>query len=90
MRADRGTEISYVAGIQRFLRRNSCDAFIGNDSFMYGRLVSNQRIEAWWSFFRKSETDWWIMFFKDLRDSGQFSDANILFRLTASGFASLL
>ena len=78
MRGDRGTENSHVAGIQRFLRRNSCDAFSGNDSFMYGRSVSNQRIEAWWSFLRKSETDWWIKFFKDLRDSGQFSDANPL------------
>ena len=36
MRGDRGAENSHVAGIQRFLRRNSCDAFSGNDSFMYG------------------------------------------------------
>ena len=28
------------------------------NSFMYGRSVSNQRIEAWWSFLRKSDTDW--------------------------------
>lgn len=78
LRGDRGTENSHVAGIQRFLCRNSCDAFSGNDSFMYWRSVSNQRIEAWWSFLHKSETDWWIKFFKDLRDSGQFSDANPL------------
>ena len=78
LRGDRGTENSHVAGIQRFLRRNSCDAFSGTNSFMYGRSVSNQRIEAWWSFLRKSETDWWIKIFKDLRDSGQFSDANLL------------
>lgn len=76
MRGDRGTGNLYVAGIQCFLCRNSCDAFSGNDSLMYGRSVSNQRIEAWWSFFRKSETDWWITFLKDLRDSGQFSEAN--------------
>ena len=25
--------------------------------------VAIQRIEAWWFFLRKSETDWWIRFF---------------------------
>jgi hypothetical protein len=45
-------------------------------TFLYGRSVSNQRIEAWWSFLRKSETDWWIRFFKDLTDLGQFDNSN--------------
>ena len=90
VRADYGTENVKVAGIERFFRRDYNDSLSGSKSFMYGKSSSNQRIEAWWSFFRKSETDWWITFLKDLRDSGQFSDANILFRLTASGFASLL
>jgi hypothetical protein len=36
---------------------------------MYGRSVSNQRIEAWWSFLRKTDSDWWIKLFKDIRDA---------------------
>ena len=63
---DNGTENSTVAGIQRFLRRHSTDALSRTESFMYRRSVANQRIEAWWSFLRKSETGWWINFFRDL------------------------
>ena len=78
LRGDNGTENSTVAGIQRFLRRHPTNALSGTESFMYGRSVANQRIEAWWSFLRKSETGWWINFFRDMRDSGQFDENNPL------------
>ena len=78
VRADRGTENVKVAGIQRFLRRNDEDSFSGNSSFMYGKSVSNQRIEAWWSQLRKGCTEWWINYFKDLRDKGLYCDADII------------
>ena len=42
MRGDCGTENVYVAGIQRFLRRDSQDDFAGFKSFMYGTSVANQ------------------------------------------------
>ena len=74
VRADAGTENYFVAGIQRFLRSGSEDAFSGDKSFLYGRSVSNQRIEAWWSFLKKSNASWWIDFFKDMRDEGVFRD----------------
>lgn len=45
---------------------------------MYGRSVSNQRIEAWWSTLRKMDTDFWINYFKDLREIGLYSDNNVL------------
>lgn len=76
LRGDRGTENVNVAGLQRFFRRESDDDMAGNKSFLYGRSVSNQRIEAWWSFLRKSETGWWIRFFKDLADSGHFDNSD--------------
>lgn len=69
VRADEGTENCNVAGIQCFFRRNGTDSFAGDKSFMYGRSVSNQRIEAWWSFLRKTDSDWWIKLFKDIRDA---------------------
>ena len=43
---------------------------------MYGRSVSNQRIEAWWSFLRKTDSDWWIKLFKVIWDAGIYWDSN--------------
>lgn len=54
IRADNGTENCTIAGLQRFFRTDHTDAFAGEKSFMYGRSVTNQRIEAWWSFLRRS------------------------------------
>lgn len=42
MRGDCGTENAFVAGVQRFLRRDSQDDFAGFKSFMYGTSVANQ------------------------------------------------
>ena len=53
VRADRGTENGTISAIQRFLRRHHTDSFSGDKSFQYGKSVSNQRIEAWWSFLKK-------------------------------------
>ena len=76
MRADNGTENTYVAGLQRFFRHNSTDSFAGDKSFMYGRSVSNQRIEAWWSQLRRGCTKWWMGHFKELRENGLYCDLN--------------
>ena len=46
IRADLGSENSYVNGIQTFFRRNDNDEFSGNRSFQYGKSTSNQRIES--------------------------------------------
>jgi hypothetical protein len=32
-----------------------------------------QQIEGWWSYLRKSWSNWWINFFKDLIDQGELS-----------------
>ena len=74
IRSDKGTQNVNVAAIQRFYRRFQVDEFSGEKSFMYGRSTSNQRIEAWWGILRKSCTDWWIRYFKDLRDMGLYND----------------
>ena len=72
VRGDRGTENVNICALQHFFRRDGTDPMAGEKSFLYGRSVSNQRIEAWWSFLRKNATDWWINFFKDLRDVGVY------------------
>ena len=69
IRADRGSENTVVAGLQRYFLR-STDS--GNSCFMFGSSSANQRIEAWWSIMRRSRMNWWMNFFKDLRDEGHF------------------
>ena len=64
IRADCGTENGYVAAVQRFIRRDGEDDWAGDASFIYGKSVSNQRIEAWWSILGKDCTRWWIDFSK--------------------------
>lgn len=76
--ADGGMENVNVAGIQRFLRQDLTDFFAGANSFMYGKPVSNQRIDAWWGQLRKNSTDWWINHFKNLRDGDLYSDGDVL------------
>jgi hypothetical protein len=78
VRADAGTENVNVSGIQRFLRKNVQDSFKSEKSFMYGKSTSNQRIESWWSFLRKSFTDWWMNFFKTMRENGEYCDENLI------------
>jgi hypothetical protein len=75
-RGDAGTENGMVAAMQHFFRRDGNDAFSQEKSFLYGRSVSNQRIEAWWSYLRKTDTNWWMNYFKDLRDQGIYDDSN--------------
>ena len=52
-----------MAGIQSFFRNNP-------DTHRYIPSSRNQRIECWWSFFRRSNASWWVKHFKDLCDDG--------------------
>lgn len=76
VRTDRGSENVVIAGCQRFFRRAHNDTNSGYDSFRYGASTRNQRIEAWWSIFRKNRSDWWISFFKDLCDSDAYDPSS--------------
>lgn len=78
LRTDCGTENGIMAGIQCFLRADGDDQFAGEKSHVYGASTSNQRIECWWSYLRRSRLTWWINFFKDLKEEGSFSEDNIL------------
>eukprot|EP00111_Clytia_hemisphaerica_P011824 TCONS_00034751-protein len=75
---DRGTENIYIAAAQRFLRRSGNDQSAGEMSFKYGKSITNQRIEAWWSMLRRTCTNWWINFFKDLIEQDLFDTSNPL------------
>lgn len=50
---DCGTENGLMAALHCSLRSVHADEFAGAKSHMYGTSTSNQRIESWWSYFRK-------------------------------------
>ncbi|KAK2548520.1 hypothetical protein P5673_031305 [Acropora cervicornis] len=77
IRGDQGTQNVNVAAIQRFFPYDDQDDFAGEKSFLYGRSVSNQRIEAWLGFLRRSDTEWWINFFQDLKDQGLYNETDL-------------
>lgn len=70
MRTDCGTENGQMAAIQTLLRRMHGDSQAEN-SHRYGSSISNQRIESWWSKFRRGRVSFFIGLFKDLVDDGQ-------------------
>ena len=78
LRCDLGTENSTLALLHPFFRHRAADPLAGLNSFMYGKSVSNQRIESCWGTMRRQGLHWWINFFKDLRDTGVFQDINPL------------
>ena len=54
--------------------------FFGRIEFIYGKSTSNQRIQAWWGRLRQGCADWWIEYFKNLRDPGLYNDENAIHR----------
>ncbi|XP_059920902.1 uncharacterized protein LOC132467566 [Gadus macrocephalus] len=62
-----------MAAIQCSLREDHTDEFAGPLSHMYGTSTANQRIESWWSIFRKQRTQFWMDLFSDLRDRHYFN-----------------
>lgn len=71
LQTDCGTENVIIAAMQSYLRANGDDEFAGEKAHRYGSSPANQRIEGWWSFFKRSRTSWWINLFKDMTESGE-------------------
>lgn len=71
VQTDCGTENGLVATIQSHLHNDAA-------AHRYGKSVSNQRIENWWSHQRRGYTNWIINFFKELVDEGVLSLGNNL------------
>ena len=69
LRTDCGTENGSMAAIQSILRRAHNDSQACS-SHRYGTSIANQRIECWWSHFRRGRIGFLIGQFKDLVDAG--------------------
>ena len=57
LRTDHGNEAGVMAAAHCTLRLNV-------DAYRYGISVANQRIEKFWSHFRRTFTSWLVNFFK--------------------------
>ena len=71
LRSDCGTENGLAAAAQCYFTNNE-------QAHIYGTSPHNQRIEGWWSYFRRSRANWWINFFKDLMEREVFTTGNDL------------
>lgn len=71
VRSDCGTANGIVAAIQCEFRGTA-------NGHVYGSSPANQRIEGWWSYYRRNRSTWWINYFKDLAEKGLFHAGNEL------------
>lgn len=78
IQTDCGTENVVLAAIQGVFCRNASNPYSGPYSHRYGSSPANQRIEAWWSHYRKNNSGWWIDLFKDLTAYGCFEPGNFI------------
>uniref|UniRef100_A0A1A8MDN9 Integrase core domain-containing protein n=2 Tax=Nothobranchius pienaari TaxID=704102 RepID=A0A1A8MDN9_9TELE len=90
LRTDCGTENGLMAALQCCLRSEQTDEFAGARSHMYGTSMSNQRIESWWSYFRKQRIQFWLELFGDLRERHLFNGSSDHTRLLQYCFLDVL
>jgi len=70
VRTDCGTENVIVAAIQSA-------AVQSPSAHVYGTSPGNQRIESWWSFFRRSHSQWWMDLFQTFIDADAFHPGHV-------------
>ena len=80
LRTECGTENGVMAVMQCYFRADGSDQLSGENAHQYGTSTRNQRIENFWSHFRRMRSHWWINFFKDMSSSGVFDDSNELMK----------
>uniref|UniRef100_A0A3P9IEL3 Integrase core domain-containing protein n=1 Tax=Oryzias latipes TaxID=8090 RepID=A0A3P9IEL3_ORYLA len=73
LRTDCSTKNGTMAALHCTLRSEHKDEFAGAKSHMYGTSTSNQRIETWWSYFRKQRSQFWMDLLSDLRERHLFN-----------------
>ena len=69
VRGDKGTENCKIARMQTLLS--------GEESFLYGASMHNQRIESFWNILRKECSQFWIDTLGAVKDHGHFTAIDI-------------
>ncbi|KAJ8667781.1 hypothetical protein QAD02_009444 [Eretmocerus hayati] len=73
VRFDYGTENVIIETLQSSLREEHEDNLSGDNSFLYGESTHNQRIESYWGQMRKHSMNFYIEFFKSMKDQRLFN-----------------
>ncbi|XP_013390872.1 uncharacterized protein LOC106159197 [Lingula anatina] len=76
LQTDPGVENGIIAALQCTFRVNHEDELAGSKSHKYGKSTTNQRIESWWSYYRRNRIDWWMDKFYELVRNQQFNKDN--------------
>ena len=75
---DPGSENCVMGAMQATLRSKCVDEYSGEKSHRFVESKRNQRIEAWWSFYKRNHSSWWINIFNVLAQKGLFLAGNEL------------
>lgn len=67
-RSDCGSENAVIAAAQCYFTAHDDGPFPRKQAHVYGTSTHNQRIENWWSHFKRPCTGGWIQFFKFLAE----------------------
>lgn len=86
IRADMGNENAYVAVFQTLIQ----NGVLQGTPFMYGTSQHNQRIESWWSIYRKESSSTWMDFLRGLKENGHFSGDDLDVALVQYCFMPIL
>ncbi|XP_059188561.1 uncharacterized protein LOC131971250 [Centropristis striata] len=76
LRTDCGTENGRMVAIHCTLRSSHTDDYAGAASHLYGSSTANQRIESWWSYFRKQRSQFWMDLLNDMRERNLFNGSH--------------
>ena len=90
IRSDKGVENSLIESLQICLRRNHTDKWAGEKSFIKGKSTRNQRIESYWGRMRQHSVDFYIQFFKAMREKNLFNDSNLHIKCLQYCFGPLI
>ena len=72
IRMDKGTENAYVRDMQQAMRYDQQDRY-AKESYLTGCSRHNQRMESWWAFLRRHQSQYWMNLFEKLRDDNLFT-----------------
>ena len=82
VRGDMGTENGHIARMQTLLS--------GEESFLYGASMHNQRIESFWCTLRKECSQFWMDTLGSLKDRGYFTGSAVDTNLIQFCFSMLV
>lgn len=90
IRSDKGSENTLIGTLQTCLRMVHDDKLQGEASFIQGRIVRNQRIEAYWGQMRRHSGDFYIQFFKCMQERNLFDGSDLHIKCLQYCFGPLI